>query len=41
MSLPDANAFAWAIGKAGLILVFSFGSVVYLAWMGVKKGLLK
>jgi hypothetical protein len=41
MAASDANIFAWAIGKATLILLSSFGTVVYLAWIGVKKGLLK
>jgi hypothetical protein len=41
MSTPDETVFAWAIGKATLILLSSFGTVVYLAWIGVKKGLLK
>jgi len=41
MATPDATVFAWAIGKTMLILLSSFGTVVYLAWIGVKKGLLK
>jgi hypothetical protein len=41
MATPDSTVFAWAIGKATLILLSSVGTVVYLAWMGVKKGLLK
>jgi hypothetical protein len=41
MAASDATVFGWAIGKAALILLSSFGTVVYLAWMGVKRGLLK
>jgi len=41
MATSDANIFVWAIGKAALIVLSSFGTVVYLAWVGVKKGLLK
>jgi hypothetical protein len=41
MATSDAVVFAWAIGKASLIVLSSFGTVVYLAWIGVKKGLLK
>jgi len=41
MATSDANVFAWAIGKAVVILLSSVGTVVYLAWVGVKKGPLK
>jgi hypothetical protein len=41
MSTTDATVFAWAIGKATLILLCFFGIVVYLAWIGVRKGLWK
>jgi hypothetical protein len=41
MSTTDADVFAWAIGKALLILVSSFGTVVSLAWIAVRKGLMK
>ena len=41
MAASDAAVFTWAIGKAALILLSSFGTVIYLAWIGVKKGLLK
>jgi hypothetical protein len=41
MAASDATVFVWAIGKATLILLSSFGTVAYLAWMGVKRGLLK
>jgi hypothetical protein len=41
MATSDASAFAWAIGKAALILISGLSTVVYLAWIGVKKGLLK
>jgi len=40
MITPDA-AFSWAIGKAAMILVSAFGTLIYLAWIGVKRGLLK
>jgi hypothetical protein len=41
MATSDASIFAWAIGKAVVILVSSFCTVVYCAWLGVKRGLLK
>jgi len=41
MSTSDATVFAWAIGKATVIFACFFGTVVYLAWIGVKKGLWK
>jgi hypothetical protein len=31
----DDAIFAWAIGKAVLIAIASFGALVYLAWWGV------
>jgi hypothetical protein len=39
--ISDETVFAWAIAKAAVILISSVGMVVYLAWVGVKKGLLK
>ena len=41
MATSDASVFAWAIGKAAVILASSLSTVVCLAWIGVKKGLLK
>jgi hypothetical protein len=37
MSVSDASAFAWAIGKALLILVSAFGTVISLAWIGMRE----
>jgi hypothetical protein len=31
----DDAVFAWAIGKAVLIAIASFGALVYLAWWGI------
>jgi hypothetical protein len=33
----DEVVFAWAIGKASLIVVASFSSLVYVAWTGTHK----
>jgi len=41
MAVSDATIFAWALGKAALIAISSLGAVVGLAWIGVKRGLLK
>jgi hypothetical protein len=41
MAASDASVFAWAIGKAVLILVSAFGTVVSLAWVGMKRALMK
>ena len=32
MFASDDVVFAWAIGKALLIVIFSFGTLVYVAW---------
>ena len=41
MAVSDATIFAWALGKAVLIVISSLGAVVGLAWIGLKRGLLK
>jgi len=33
----DEVVFAWAIGKASLIVIASFSSLVYVAWAGTHK----
>jgi hypothetical protein len=33
----DEVVFAWAIGKASLIVIASFSSLVYAAWAGTHK----
>lgn len=35
------SEFSWAITKALLIVVFAFGSVLYLAWIATKNTLPK
>ncbi len=30
-------AFAWAIGKASLIVILSVGALVYVAWLATRK----
>jgi hypothetical protein len=37
MAISDEVVFAWAIGKALLILIVSFGIVVYVSWAGTKR----
>jgi len=33
----DDVVFAWAIGKALLIVIFSFGTLVYVAWVATYQ----
>jgi hypothetical protein len=37
MANSDEVVFAWAIGKASLIVIASFSSLVYVAWAGTHK----
>ncbi|MGA8492704.1 MAG: hypothetical protein WB711_19940 [Terriglobales bacterium] len=37
MVKSDEVVFAWAIGKASLIVIASLGSLVYVAWAGTHK----
>jgi uncharacterized membrane protein len=41
MATSDASVFAWVIGKAALILISSLATLIYLARIGVRRGLLK
>jgi hypothetical protein len=41
MAASDAKCICLGIGKAVVILLSSVGTVVYLAWIGVKKGPMK
>jgi hypothetical protein len=33
----DDIVFAWAIGKALLILIVSIGTLIYIAWVAARK----
>jgi hypothetical protein len=39
MATSDEVAFAWAIGKALLIVMVSCGVLVYAAWAGTRRTL--
>jgi hypothetical protein len=39
MASSDEVVFTWAIGKAVLIVVSSFGVLVYAAWAGMRRTL--
>jgi hypothetical protein len=41
MATSDVSVFAWAMGKAALIVISCFGAVVCLAWVGAKRSLTK
>jgi hypothetical protein len=37
MAASDEIVFAWAIGKVLLIVIASFGIVLYVSWVGMRK----
>jgi hypothetical protein len=37
MDATEDVVFAWAIGKALLIVIVSLGILVYVAWAGTRK----
>jgi hypothetical protein len=38
MGLFSGQEFSWAVAKALAILISGVSSVLYLAWVGAKKG---
>jgi hypothetical protein len=39
MAASDEIVFAWAIGKVLLIVIASFGIVLYVSWAGTRRTL--
>jgi hypothetical protein len=37
VAVSDEVIFAWAIGKALLIVITSFGILLYVAWAGTRR----